>query len=329
MSVVAAGPRPRAKIGSTRYGIEPRALGYLLVAPAVLMIIAVAIAPLAQGLWYSLLHYHLDDPTATHFVGLANYSFLLTQDPFFWPDMGTTAYFTVATVVLETVLGMVFALVMHRKFRGRGLMRAAVLVPYAIPTVISAKMWQWMWNDQLGVINGILQSLHIIKTPIVWLASSTTAIPAIILTDVWKTTPFIALLLLAGLQTISEDLYEAARIDGATGWQAFWRITLPLLRPALMVALIFRTLAAFQVFDVIFTMTQGSSGTESIAIYNYRTWNELNIGYSSAISVVIFICVLIISVLYMRALGGASGDAGATTNRRGMWARLMGRTAAA
>lgn len=304
MSVVAAAPR--RKSGSTRYGIEPRALGYVLVAPAVLLIIIVAIMPLLQGFWYSLLHYHLDDPLATHFVGLANYQYLLLgQDPFFWPDIWTTVQFTVATVLVETILGMVFALVMHRSFKGRGIMRAAVLVPWAIPTVISAKMWQWMWNDQLGVINGVLEQLHLMKAsaPLVWLASPSTAVPAIIITDVWKTTPFMALLLLAGLQTISGDIYEAAKIDGATGWQAFWRVTLPLVRPALLVALIFRTLDAFRVFDVIFTMTQGASGTESIAIYNYRTWNELNIGYSSAISVIIFICIVGMASAYMWALG--------------------------
>jgi ABC-type sugar transport system permease subunit len=301
MSAVAA--RPRAKIGSTRYGIEPRFLGYAMVAPAIIAIIIVAIFPLAQGFWYSLFHYHLDDPSSTHFVGLANYQYLFTQDEFFWPDMGVTLYFTVVTVLLETLLGLVFALVMHRSFRGRGLMRAAVLVPWAIPTVISAKMWALMWNDQLGVINGVLQQLNLIKSPIVWLATANTALPAIFITDVWKTAPFMALLLLAGLQTISGDLYEAAKIDGATGIQAFWRITWPLLRPALLVALIFRTLDAFRVFDVIFTMTQGSSGTESIAIYNFRTWNELNIGYSSTISVVIFVCIVGISTLYMRALG--------------------------
>src|SRR5262249_49759529 len=158
---------------------------------------------------------------------------------FFWPDMGVTLYFTVVTVLLETLLGLVFALVMHRSFRGRGLMRASVLVPWAIPTVISAKMWALMWNDQLGVINGVLQQLNIINSPTVGLAPANAALPAIFITDVWKTAPFMALLILAGLQTISGDLYEAAKIDGATGLQAFWRVTLPLLRPALVVALIF------------------------------------------------------------------------------------------
>ena len=287
-------------------GVEPRFLGYVLVAPALILIVIVALVPLAQGFWFSLEHYHLDDPGATHFVGLDNYRYLLSKDPYFWPDISTTLIFTVATVLLETALGMVFALVLHRQFRGRGLMRAATLVPWAIPTVISAKMWQWMWDDQEGVINGILTRLHIVQSPVVWLAEASTAMPAIIITDVWKTTPFMALLLLAGLQTIPEDLYEAARIDGSTGLQAFLHVTLPLLRPALLVALIFRTLAAFQVFDVIFTLTKGASGTESIAIYNYRTWNELNIGYSSAISVVIFLCILLISALYMFVLGRQS-----------------------
>lgn len=285
------------------YSLEPRFLGYVLVIPAVLLILIVAIVPLVQGFWYSLQHYHLDDPTATHFVGLANFQYLFTQDPFFWPDIQVTVVFTAVTVALETALGLVFALVLHKAFPGRGVMRAAMLVPWAIPTVISARMWAWMWNDQLGIINGILQRLHIISKPVVWLAEPSTALPAIIITDVWKTAPFMALLLLAGLQTIPEDLYEAARIDGATGVGAFLHVTLPLLRPALLVALIFRTLAAFQVFDVIYTMTQGSSGTESIAIYNYKTWNELNIGYSSAISVVIFLCILGISALYMFVLG--------------------------
>ena len=301
MSVVAL--KGSGKRGSNRQALEPRFLGYVLVAPALLLIVVVAIVPLVQGFWFSLKHYHLDDPAATHFVGLANYQYLFSQDPFFWPDIRFTLTFTAATVILETVLGLVFALVLHKSFPGRGLMRAAMLVPWAIPTVISARMWSWMWNDQEGVINGVLQRLHIINTPIVWLAEPSTSVPAIIITDVWKTTPFMALLILAGLQTIPDDLYEAARIDGATGVQAFLHVTLPLLRPALLVALIFRTLAAFQVFDVIYAMTSGATGTESIAIYNYKTWNELNIGYSSAISVVIFLCILGISALYMFALG--------------------------
>jgi len=301
MSVAAT--QPRAKARSEGRGIEPRFLGYILITPALLAILAVAIVPLAQGFWYSLFHYHLDDPGSTHFVGLSNYKYALTQDPSFWPDMWVTVYFSVVSVLLETLVGLVFALVMNRAFRGRGLLRAAILVPFAIPTVISAKMWALMWNDQEGVINGVLLQLHIINAPIVWLANASTAMPAIIFTDVWKTAPFMALLLLAGLQNISADLYEAAKIDGATGLQAFLRITLPLLRPALLVALIFRTLDAFRVFDVIFTMTGGSSGTESIGVLTFRRWNELNIGYSSALAVIIFICIVVIATIYMRVLG--------------------------
>lgn len=279
-------------------------LGYALVAPAILLILAVAIYPLFTGIWYSFLHYDLEftPPGTTDFVGLRNYQHLL-QDARFWSDLWTTLYFTIATVAIETVLGLVFALVIHRKFPGRGLMRAAVLVPWAIPTIITAQIWKWMWNDQLGVINAILQQLHILRTSVVWLGNPATSLPAIIITDVWKTTPFMALLILAGLQVISDDLYEAARIDGASAWQAFWSVTLPLLRPSLTVALIFRTLQAFQVFDVIYALTQGASGTESLGMYDQEVWQQLQISYSSTISVAIFVVILVISGIYIRVLG--------------------------
>jgi len=288
--------------------VEPRFLGYVLVAPALILIVIVALVPLAQGFWFSLQHYHLDDPGATRFVGLDNYRYLLSKDPYFWPDISTTLIFTVATVLLETALGMVFALVLHRQFRGRGLMRAATLVPWAIPTVISAKMWQWMWDDQEGVINGILTRLHIVQSPVVWLAEASTAMPAIIITDVWKTTPFMALLLLAGLQTIPEDLYEAARIDGSTGLQAFLHVTLPLLRPSIVVACIFRTITALQTFDIPATMTRGGPGnaTTTLAMYIHQTTVDfLDLGYGSALAVAMFVLSTAISVVYLRHIRAA------------------------
>ncbi|MEW6232831.1 MAG: sugar ABC transporter permease [Chloroflexota bacterium] len=284
-------------------GLSQIQLAALLMLPALIVIFLITFYPLAQTFLFSLEDYNAKFATARKFVGPANY-IKLFLDPDFRAALRQTLFFTVVSVSAEFVLGLLVALVIHRTFPGRGLVRAAVLVPWAIPTVISARMWEWMYNDQFGVINDILVKLHLISAPVPWLGQPATAMWAVIVTDVWKTTPFMALLLLAGLQIIPEELYEAAKIDGAGTWQRFRRVTLPLLRPAILVALIFRTLDAFRVFDVVFVLTRGASGTRTLVVMNQEVFfSFLEFGYGSAISVLVFVFVALFSFLYMRGLG--------------------------
>ncbi len=285
------------------YGLSQRQLAVVLLVPALFTILAIAIYPLTQTFWLSLQDYNLKFATQRRFVGLGNYVKLL-EDEHFREALKHTLFFTVVSVSMEFVIGLAVALTIHKPFWGRGLVRAAVLVPWAIPTVISARMWEWMWNDQFGVINDVLLRLHLISKSQAWLGKPATAMWAIIVTDVWKTTPFMALLLLAGLQVIPEDLYESAMIDGASAWQRFRYVTLPLLRPAILVAIIFRTLDAFRVFDVVYVLTGGASNTETLVVLNQRVlFSFLEFGYGSAISTAIFIIIFFFSAMYMRILG--------------------------
>lgn len=289
--------------------IRQTRLAWLLVLPTLLVVVLVAGYPLAQVFYYSFHRADISFVEPTEFVGFKNYIFLL-QDPDFRGALWNTLRFTVASVFLETVLGLAIALVIHSNFRGRGIVRAAILVPWAIPTVVSAKMWQWMLNDIYGVINVILVNTGLVANKIAFLANPNTVLWAMVAVDVWKTTPFMALLLLAGLQLIPADIYEAADIDGASRWQQFWTLTLPLLTPALVVALIFRTLDALRVFDVIFVMVAVNTATRSLAIYNRQTLIDFqDLGYGSAVSVAILVIIFIFVVLYMRVAGkGVRGE---------------------
>lgn len=289
--------------------IRQTRLAWLLVLPTLLVVVLVAGYPLAQVFYYSFHRADISFVEPTEFVGFKNYIFLL-QDPDFRGALWNTLRFTVASVFLETVLGLAIALVIHSNFRGRGIVRAAILVPWAIPTVVSAKMWQWMLNDIYGVINVILVNTGLVANKIAFLANPNTVLWAMVAVDVWKTTPFMALLLLAGLQLIPADIYEAADIDGASRWQQFWTLTLPLLTPALVVALIFRTLDALRVFDVIFVMVGVNTATRSLAIYNRQTLIDFqDLGYGSAVSVAILVIIFIFVVLYMRVAGkGVRGE---------------------
>lgn len=276
-------------------------LGWLLVLPTVLGVILVALYPVARTFYLSMTNARLrlnDDP---EFIGLAHFIRLLGNRAFL-NAIQNTLTFTFFSVIFEMLLGLIVALVINSNFRGRGLMRTAMLIPWAIPTVVSARMWQWMYNDVFGVINDLLYTkLGLIDQKIAWLANPTLALPAIIAVDVWKTTPFVALLLLAGLQVISGDVYEAATVDGANRWQQFWNITLPLLRPALVVTLIFRTMDAFRVFDVIFTMRGTSPDTVSLAVLARQTLFDLRrTGEGSAMAVIIFLILAIFVVIYTR-----------------------------
>lgn len=238
------------------------------------------------------------------FVGLENYQTLL-HDPVARQAFTVTFGFVLLSTVLELLLGLGIALVIHERIKGQGWVRAAVLIPWAIPTVVASQMWRFIFNDQYGLANLILFGDQVSEY-VPWLAYPGLAFSAIVLADVWKTASFAGLLILAGLQVIPEDVYDAARIDGATAWQRFWHITLPLLRPALLTALLFRTMDAFRVFDLVFVMTQGGPGdaTQVIPFYGYKTlFTEGRVGYGTAISVTVFITILILSFFYVRTVG--------------------------
>ncbi|RDI95025.1 sugar ABC transporter permease [Meiothermus sp. QL-1] len=278
-------------------------LAWLLVLPTLLVVVFVAGYPLAQVFYWSFYKADIALVEPPEFVGFENYLFLL-RDPDFREALWNTIKFTVFSVSIETVLGLVIALIIHSNFKGRGLVRTAILIPWAIPTVVSAKMWQWMLNDVYGVINILGVKLGILSQKVAFLARPELMLPAIIAVDVWKTTPFMALLLLAGLQLIPNELYEAASIDGASRWQQFWTITLPLLTPALVVALVFRTLDALRVFDVIYVMTGVNPATRTLAVYNRQNLIDFqDLGYGSAISVAILVVIFVFVILYMRSIG--------------------------
>jgi multiple sugar transport system permease protein len=287
------------------YGLSRHQLAWLLFLPAVILLIGVLGYPAGRTIWISLHFLRLDMPwLGEPFIGLKNYSFILQQQDF-WDSMRVSAYFTAGSVIAELLLGLVVALVVNESFRGRGLMRAAMLVPWAIPAVISARMFGWMYSPGVGAFNALLNDLHIVNGPLDVLGSDTWAMPAVILADVWKNTPFIALLLLAGLQSIPSDLYESARVDGADAVARFLHITLPLLRGSIVIALLFRTITAFQTFDLPFILTSGGPGTDTelLSLHAYRTlFSYVNFGRGSAMAVILaFICFLIAAV-YARQL---------------------------
>jgi multiple sugar transport system permease protein len=285
-----------------------RKLAFLLCAPAVIAMLLVTLYPILYALVLSVQKVDLRFPEESGFVGLSNYVAVLTS-PLWWQDVFNTSFVTVVSVVIELVLGMGLALIMHRALFGRGVIRTSVLIPYGIVTVVAAFAWRYAFDVDAGFVNG----LPLIPNDTDWLGSRGSAFSVIIMTEVWKTTPFMALLLLAGLATIDEGLYEAAKVDGANAVQRFFRITLPLLKPALLVALLFRTLDAFRVFDSIFVMTRGSQDTESVSILGYNQLiSRLNLGLGSAVSVLIFVSVLLIAFVFVRGFGTAIPSQGDT-----------------
>jgi multiple sugar transport system permease protein len=275
-----------------------RLQSYLLILPSVAILAGVALFPIVMAAWMSaqrmILVFH-----ERSFVGLANYRFLL-HDPRFWTALANTAYFAVISVIVEIGLGLGFALLLDSAAPGKGLLRAAVLLPWAIPSAISAKIWAWLFNPEYGLVTRLLPG------KINWLGTPGYAMHAAILVDTWKTVPFVTLLLLAALRNIPQHLYQAASIDGASAFHAFRTITLPLLKPALALALVLRTLDAFRVFDAIYVLTAGgpANTTETMAIYTYKTLMHAgDFGYGSALAVATFLCVLGISAVYVRLLG--------------------------
>lgn len=282
-------------------------VAWWMVLPALLVISIIAFFPLFKTFYDSFYKFGLRPDIEKTFVGLENYVELFKHDERFIAALKTTIIFTIVSVALETVFGLLIAIVVNQPFRFRGVVRAAMLIPWAIPTAISSQMWKWMFNDQGGIITKILETLRIIEPGVPILGLPNTALWAIIAVDVWKTTPFMALLILAGLQLIPEELYEAARIDGAGVMQRFTKITLPMLSSTIAVALIFRTLDALRVFDVVFIMTRGSVGTETLAVYNRvllmdRAFTGAWFGYGSALSVLIFLLISIFAIIYIKSL---------------------------
>lgn len=294
----------RSAAPKTAVGRQQERLGWLLVLPSVIVVLAVAIYPLFETFRLSFTNYRLTRPDRVRYIGLENYRDLFNDD-LFWTSMKNTIIFTASSVFFETVLGVIVALTIHSNFRGRGFARTSMLVPWAIPTVVSSLLWQWMFNDRYGVINSVLIRLGFMEESrnFSWIADTSTAMFAVVAVDVWKTMPFMALLLLAGLQIIPNDVYEASYVDGANKWQQFWGITLPLLRPALLVALIFRTMDSFRVFDMIFVLKSYATDTMSIAIYTQRELiNNSKVGYGSAAAVIIFLCIGAMVIGYTRLI---------------------------
>ena len=283
---------------------EERRLGAAMLIPSLVVIGLVAAYPIGYAVWLSLNEYSVITPGLSRFVGLDNYSAALESSEF-WDAMITTLVFTAASVGLELAIGIGMALVMHQAFRGRALLRAVVLVPWAILTVVTAITWRTIFEPELGFVNTMLETLSLPGGDVVWLGERGYALGVMILADVWKTAPFMALLILAGLQGIPDELHDAAKVDGANTWQRFRSITLPLLVPAITVALIFRTLDAMRVFDLPYVLTKGANGTETLSlIAQEELVTNRNTGLGSALSVLTFLTVMGVSFLYIRFIGG-------------------------
>ena len=292
-----AGAAPRAaKGGITDRARAERKLGWLLCAPSVILMMLVAGFPIGYAFWLSLQKADLRFPAANKFIGLKNYESVLTSSTW-WKDIETTVIITVVSVSLELVIGMLIAQAMYRAIFARTAIRASVLVPYGAVTVVAAFAWRLAFDPATGFVT---QLLGITTPPF---TTRTGSLIVIILDEVWKTTPFIALLLLGGLALVPEDLYKAAKMDGASGLQRFFKITLPLIRPALLVAVLFRTLDAFRIYDSVFIMTRGANDTETVSVLGYQQLiNRLNLGLGSAVSILIFFCVILIAITFTKLL---------------------------
>ena len=295
---------------------------WLFLAPMLFVLGVVAGWPFLRTVYYSFTDASLADLDARQWVGFDNYFSVLTLpsgrllydgllvDPVWWRAVWNTVRFAVISVACETVLGMIVALSLNADFPGRGIVRAAILIPWAIPTIVSAKMWQWMLNDQFGIINVVLLNLGLIDSKIAWTASADTAMVAVLIVDIWKSTPFMALLILAALQMLPREILEVARLDGANPWQIFWRVTLPLIRPAVMVAVIFRALDALRIFDLIYVLTPNNVQTKSMSIFARENLFEFDkFAYGSAASTLLFLIIGLLTIAYIR-LGRLSFEGG-------------------
>jgi multiple sugar transport system permease protein len=269
-----------------------------MVSPSMILIALVAAYPIGYAIWLSLHEYSVRVAGLSRWAGFRNYSNVLSNSDW-WAALEHTLIFTAASVTLELLIGLGMAMAMHAAFRGQGILRTVVLVPWAVLTVVTAMMWRTMFESPLGFVNSLL------GTNTVWLGDEPYALIVIIFADVWKTAPFMALLILAGLQVIPSEIYEAAKVDGATAWQRFTKITLPLLKPAILVALIFRTLDALRIFDLPFVLTNGKAGTSTLSTIAQETFATNRIyGLGSAMAVLTFVIVMLVAFIYIRVVGG-------------------------
>lgn len=287
---------------------------WLFLAPMLVTLFIVAAWPLGRTIWFSFTDASLDLMSEARWVGFRNYLeyvdfgdgegqyYGLLADARWWRSVWNTILFAVVSVSFETVFGLIIALVLHQQFRGRALVRAAVLIPWAIPTIVSAKMWAWMLHDQFGIINDMFLSLGLISQPVAWTASPDTAMIAVLMVDIWKTTPFMALLILAGLQMVPGDIYEAAKLDGVPAWRVFRRVTLPLIMPAVLVAVVFRALDALRVFDIVYVLTPNTDATRTMSVYARENLFDYDqFAYGSAASTLLFLVIALITITFIMA----------------------------
>ncbi|HET9422994.1 MAG TPA: sugar ABC transporter permease [Nocardioides sp.] len=297
MTTTTAPARSETKAATSDRSRAENRLGQKLVAPAIILMLLVTAFPMLRAIWLSVYNYSLTAPDERDFVGLSNYITALT-DPLFWQTTGITVFYMVVTVAVELVIGFAFAMVMHRIIFGRGVVRTSILIPYGIITVVSGFAWQFAFSYQNGFVNGWLPG---IDADYNWFGQTGSAVIAICVSEIWKTTPFMSLLLLAGLAQVSEDMIEAAKVDGATWFQRLYKVILPNMKAAIMVAVLFRALDAYRIFDNIFVMTNGAEKTESISFLTYRqTIEQFQLGMGSALSVLLFLSVLLIAYLIVK-----------------------------
>jgi multiple sugar transport system permease protein len=293
---------PESIAGPVRGPRRELGVAYAFVLPLVAVVLLFVVFPVLGTFWTSLFR----DVTylPTRFVKLANYRRLLA-DPNFWRSLRFTVLFLATSVPIEMVLGMVFAVILNERLRFRNALRATVLVPWAVPTIVAARTWELIYNYSYGLANYAAGLLHLTKAPVNWLGSPLSAFFALVIADVWKTTPFVAIILLAGLQTIPEEIYEQAKVDGTAFYQRFFKLTLPMLKPVIAVALIFRSIDTIRILDLIYVVTDGGPGgsTTSLSLYGYKFFNEGDFGYGAAVAVVVFIIAFMLSISYLRVTG--------------------------
>jgi multiple sugar transport system permease protein/N,N'-diacetylchitobiose transport system permease protein len=306
VSVASAGTSRRTTRRASRWsGVKGEArFAFALLLPAAVVVFGVVLYPVARTFVISLFDVTSPLPGDYPFVGLSNYTRVF-RDPAFYDVLGHTMYFTLVSTAAELTLGIAVALLLNAPLRARWFWRSLVVLPWALPTIVNGALWRWIYNGQYGALNGLLETLHLSSTPHQWLGSPFLALNMVILADVWKNTSIVVFFILAGLQTISSDLYESARMDGAGAWAAFWRITLPLLAPSIAVVLILRTIEAFKVFDIIYVMTGGgpASGTQTVAFYTYlQAFSNQLFGYGAALAYLIVLAVFGLAMMYLRLL---------------------------
>lgn len=300
---------PRRSSALTRQRVRS---AWMFMTPMLVVLAAAAGWPLLRTIYFSFTDASLGNLAGAEWIGFNNFLewvdygegegeyFGLLADPQWWNAVWNTIWFTLVSVTIETLLGLAVAMVVHQAFPGRGMVRAAILIPWAIPTIVSAKMWAWMFHDQFGILNDMLIGLGIIDTGIAWTASPDTAMAAVIIVDVWKTTPFMALLILAGLQLVPDDMYEAARVDGVSPIKQFWHLTLPLIKPAIMVAVIFRGLDSLRIFDLIYVLTPNNDDTKTMSVFARENLFDFDkFAYGSAASTLLFLTIALITILYI------------------------------